>query len=284
MPPAATVSHATVEAGGLAFDCLVSGPREGTPVLLLHGFPQAPDCWRELMGELGAAGFRCLAPAQRGYSPGARPVEVSAYHPDRLVGDALAIAGAEFGGAPFHLVGHDLGGMVAWLLAARHGEALRTVSILSTPHPTAFLRSLTSSLQGLRSLYMPVFRMPALPERLFMAGSGAGLRAFLRAGGLDAEWAARYATALAQPGAMTAALNWYRAFPLRAEPLPPVRVPTLYVWGARDVALGRAAAEASAQYVSAPYTFHVAEGAGHWLPETRSQLLGELLPAHLARA
>ncbi|MDP8987695.1 MAG: alpha/beta hydrolase, partial [Actinomycetota bacterium] len=126
------------------FDARVSGPEDGPLVLLLHGFPQTSAMWRRLLDALGAAGFRAVAPDQRGYSPGARPPDDDRYALDRLVADVLAMAD-QMGGHTFHLVGHDWGGIVAWRLAGQHRQRVRRLAVLSTPHPAALARALSGA-------------------------------------------------------------------------------------------------------------------------------------------
>ena len=270
-----------VALGSLTFDVRVEGPDDGEPVVLLHGFPQTGDAWRDLTEALVAAGHRVVAPDQRGYSPGARPAAVAAYRLDQLVGDVLGIAD-ELGLGRFHLVGHDWGGIVAWALAAGHADRLRTLTVVSTPHPGALLDVATQSLQALRSAYVALFKTPRLPELLLGAGGNLGLRLTLRRSGLSARTADRYAAALQPPGALSAALAWYRANgadTLRA--VGPVEVPTLFVWGARDPALGRAAAERTGAWCTGRYRFVPVDDAGHWLPERHADLLEPLLLEHL---
>ena len=127
----------TVADGRLRAD--VAGPAAGEPVLLLHGFPQTRHTWRHQLPALAAAGFRAVAPDQRGYSPGLRPEAIDAYHVDRLVADVVELAD-QLGGR-VHLVGHDWGGQVAWLTASRHPDRLRSLTVLSRPHPAAFAAS-----------------------------------------------------------------------------------------------------------------------------------------------
>jgi pimeloyl-ACP methyl ester carboxylesterase len=126
-----------LRARGLVFDVLTVGDPAGEPVLLLHGFPQTAACWTRLTGALAGAGYRVLAPDQRGYSPGARPGAVRDYRMAELVADVLALADRARVVGPIHLVGHDWGGMVAWHLAARHPERVATLTAVSTPHPRA---------------------------------------------------------------------------------------------------------------------------------------------------
>jgi pimeloyl-ACP methyl ester carboxylesterase len=155
-------------ARGLAFDALAAGPPTGELVVLLHGFPQTSACWTQLLETLAAAGYRAVAPDQRGYSPGARPTTVSAYRLPELVADVVAIAD-RLDAETFHLVGHDWGGVVAWRLAGHQPERVATLTAVSTPHPRAFARALVAGTQGLRSAYIPVFRLPRLPELLLGA-------------------------------------------------------------------------------------------------------------------
>lgn len=260
---------------GLTFDVRDTGPVAGDPVVLLHGFPADASCWDLVAPQLHEAGLRTFAPDQRGYSPGARPRDRAAYRVRELAGDVLALLDAA-GLASAHVVGHDWGGAVAWALAARAPERVRTLTVLSTPHPAALVRAMVGGDQALRSTYMALFQLPVLPEWLLARQ----LEGLLRRSGLPAEPAARYTARLAEPGALSASLGWYRAVPLSLkEPTGRVRVPTTYVWGERDAALGARAAEDTARYVLAPYEFRRL-AAGHWLPERHPD---EVVEAVLAR-
>jgi pimeloyl-ACP methyl ester carboxylesterase len=271
-----------LHARGLVFDVLAGGDPAGEPVLLLHGFPQTAACWTRLAPALVGAGYRILAPDQRGYSPGARPAAVRDYRMPELVADTLALADLA-GAGRFHLVGHDWGAVVAWHLAARHPERVATLTAVSTPHPRAFAAALRASAQPLRSAYIAFFRTPRLPELVLGAWGLAGLRLLLARSGLGPEWVEAYADALAGPGALAAALAWYRAAGPSTLRAPAVAVPTCHLWGSADPALGRRATEATAGWVAGPYQLHVLNGAGHWLPEQHApQLAGPLL-AHLRR-
>ena len=129
----------------LTFDALAAGDASAPLVLLLHGFAESMHCWRAQVTALAAAGYRAIAPGQRGYSPGARPDtgDVANYHIERLMDDAMAIVAASgYGEARFHLAGHDWGGSIAWALADRFAERLASLTVLSRPHPNAFNRAL----------------------------------------------------------------------------------------------------------------------------------------------
>lgn len=260
----------TFSRDGLTFDVLDSGPDlDSEPVVLLHGFPQTALAWSAVTERLVSAGRRCLAPDLRGYSPGARPRGRTAYRLDVMTGDVLALLDAA-GAERAHIVGHDWGGGLAWAVATTHPERVGRLTVLSTPHPGAMRAAWRHGEQALRSWYMLAFQVPVLPEALL----GPGLRRFgLRGHGLPPEHERAYVDRLGQPGALTAALNWYRALATRpapgvpaADPLAHVTRPTTYLWGRRDAYLGRRAAEATEEYVDAPYRF-IELDADHWLPE-----------------
>jgi pimeloyl-ACP methyl ester carboxylesterase len=268
--------------GGLTFDVVVDGPEDGPVVVLLHGFPQTAHCWHHQVPVLAEAGYRVLAPDQRGYSPGARPEGVAAYHSTELTADVLGLADL-VGADRFHVVGHDWGASITWQLAARHADRLRTVTALSVPHPLAYSAALASkdTDQEARSSYFPSFREEGA-EHAMLADDKAFLRLVFGATGFTDEAAAPYLDALGTPEALGAALNWYRAAGGHlVEGLQPITVPTLHVWSTEDPALGREGAEATADHVDGPYRFEVFEGVGHWIPEQAPNELNELLLEHL---
>jgi pimeloyl-ACP methyl ester carboxylesterase len=181
-----------------------------------------------------------------------------------------------------HVVGHDWGGIVAWGLGAWHPDRVRTLTALSVPHPAAMAKAMVTSDQGLRSYYMGLFQLPVLPERLLLAGNGAVLRRMLRSGGLDEALVDHYVRRMQEPGALSAALGWYRALPWAGrDPVGEVRVPTLHVWSTGDAFLGRAATEATERFVDAPYRLEVLEGVPHWIPELAADRVAELVTAHV---
>jgi pimeloyl-ACP methyl ester carboxylesterase len=271
-----------IPAGTFAFDALAAGPVHGDPVLALHGFPESKHEWCSLLDELGANGYRAVAPDQRGYSPDARPPDVADYQIRHLVDDVLGMADT-LGAATFHLVGHDWGGLVAWHVAGRHPERVRTLSIVSTPHPRPFAAARASDPdQQQRSTYIPFLQTPDAPEQAFLADDAAQLRALLADLGDDAVQA--HVEVLTRPGAMTAALNYYRAWDDELDGLGPVAVPTLYIWSTNDVAIGRVAAEATAEWVSGPYRFEVLEGRSHWLPEVAPDAIDAMVLEQLRSA
>jgi pimeloyl-ACP methyl ester carboxylesterase len=270
---------------GLVFDVTDAGPDDGPVVIALHGFPENRQCWSRLVGPLTAAGYRVLAPDQRGYSPGARPKGRRAYSATNLRDDVLALAHTA-GAERFDVVGHDWGGFVAWDLAARHADRVRSCTSLSTPHPRAIRDVALKSTQLLHLWYLLGFQVPIIPElTLKVVGPSRGAR-MLERGGLDPETAAEYAARFAHRDEMRGQIDWYRALPFDLrDPVPDVsQVPTLFVWGDGDHYLTRPAAIATAQHVAAPFRFEILPGAPHWLPTAAADRLAPILLEHLASA
>jgi pimeloyl-ACP methyl ester carboxylesterase len=275
-----TMETLELTVGPYTYTALADGPADGDPVLLLHGFPETSYEWHAQLAALGAAGYRAVAPDQRGYAVGARPAGVADYHVDHLVDDVIGFADV-LGADRFHLVGHDWGGFVAWYTAGRHPDRLRTLTVVSTPHPTPFRAAVTSGGdQSERSGYMQWFRSPEA-EATFLADDGALLAAAYAEHPVDA--AAVYRQVFTEDGgaALTGGLNWYRANNFDA-PIGPITTPTMYVWSTDDVALGREAAEGTAAEVTGPYRFEVLDGVSHWIPEMAADELDALLLDHLA--
>jgi pimeloyl-ACP methyl ester carboxylesterase len=261
---------------GLHFEVSDSGPRDGPTVIALHGFPETRRSWDRVTPLLADAGYRVLAPDQRGYSPGARPHGRRAYRLEHLAADVVNLAD-QAGAERFHVIGHDWGGAVAWSLAAWHPERLHTMTSLATPHPRAFLRSMVTSSQLLHSWYMAFFQLPALPELSFREPGLRRLRQTLLRSGLDEAAMDGYLEVLGQPGAATGAINWYRAIPFTPPAkLGPSPVPTLYVYGDHDFALGQRAADLTGRFVTGPYRYEILRGAGHWLPEAHASIVAQM--------
>jgi len=272
---------------GLTFDAWVAGPSGGALVLLLHGYPQSRHTWRDQVPALAAAGYRAVAPDQRGYSPGARPdpADLANYHFDRLIGDAIELADAcGQAGRQFHLVGHDWGGQVAWGVADRHADRLASLTILSRPHPAAFLQALQApdGDQKHRSRHHRAFLSPDTAA-LLLADDARRLRRNLGEAGVPAAAVEDYVAVLGNAEAMEAALAWYRSQAGLRAAIGAIAVPTLYIWGDSDATVGRAAAEGTAAFVRGPYRFEMLPGIGHFLTDQASARVTALLLAHLAR-
>jgi len=261
------------------FDVLDGGPIEGPAVVLLHGFPERASHWDAVSAVLHREGLRTLAPDQRGYSPGARPRGRWHYRMPCLVGDTVTLI--EQYGAPVHLVGHDWGAAVAWATAAARPDLVRTLTTVSVPHPAAFVRSLVTSTQALRSWYVLAFQPPGIAELMARTMPGL-LRGALAASGLTDAEVGRVWEEMVESGALPGALGWYRALPLSfgtsfgTSPRPVV-VPTTHVWSDGDTALARRGAELTEAYVDAPYRLRVLQGVSHWVPLHAPQLLAEVI-------
>lgn len=265
-----------VERDGLVLDVRTAGPEDGEPVVLLHGFPQTSRSWTALARLLAAAPVRLLAPDQRGYSPGARPGEVAAYALEELVADALAVVEST-GHTSAHVVGHDWGSQVAWAVAGRHPERVRSLLAVSIPHPAAYGTALRADPdQQARSAYLQDFRTPAPgPEDALLADDAAALRSLWGAAVPTAEQEADLEQLRA--GALEGGLNWYRAMRRDIAETPASTVPTTFVWGQDDPFAGAAAAHACGDHVRADYRFVALPGVGHWVPDQAPQVLADEL-------
>jgi pimeloyl-ACP methyl ester carboxylesterase len=267
------------------FTAEVAGTAGAPLVVLLHGFPQSRHSWRHQVPALGAAGFRAIAPDQRGYSPGVRPdpTTLAAYGIDRLARDVLDLADA-CGAATFHLVGHDWGGQVAWFVAAHHPARVKSLAVLSRPHPAAFRRAFKEDAddQRHRSRHHQAFHDPNTAAML-LEDEARRLRAVLANAGVPESSIAEYLSVLGTPAALEAALAWYRAAGALANmEVGPVTMPTLYLWGDHDSSVGRAAAEWTAEHVQARYTFSVLPGLGHFLTDEAPESVTTALLEHLS--
>jgi pimeloyl-ACP methyl ester carboxylesterase len=276
-----------IAASNLVFDCDVAGSPQRGVVLLLHGFPQTSHTWRRELPALSAAGYLAVAPNQRGYSPRARPLEIADYAVELLMGDALAIADC-VGAERFHLVGHDWGGQLAWLIAAHRPERVRSLCVLSRPHPAAFIAALQSdSEQSNRSRHHSAFQDPNTARRM-LEDNAKRLRTVLSEQGVASADVDAYLERLNDEAALNAALNWYRsarsgASPLLAADVPAIEVPTLYLWGDADSTVGRIAAEGTANHVSGPFQFQILPGAGHFLTDQAGPQVTDAILTHIQR-
>jgi pimeloyl-ACP methyl ester carboxylesterase len=273
------MEHLQIRTAAGAFDAIAAGPEDGRPVLLLHGFPQSAQQWEHQLGALAAAGHRGVAPDQRGYSPGVRPGRVEDYRMAELVGDVLAITDA-LGWRQFDLVGHDWGAAVGWNAAAEHPDRIRTLAAISMPHPQALAAALHEDEEQQRMFgYVEIYQGRSAEDRL-LADNAASLRRmfdFKPPRSRVDDYVAR----LSEPGALTAALNWYRALRYNG-PTDPVPVPTLYMWATDDVALGSTAALATEKWVTGPYRFEMLADVSHWAPEEAAEAVSALILEHLA--
>ncbi|MDS0133911.1 MULTISPECIES: alpha/beta hydrolase [unclassified Amycolatopsis] len=273
------IDHISIPTEAGSFDAIAAGPEDGRPVLLLHGFPEAAIEWEHQVATLGVLGFRAVAPDQRGYSPDVRPEQAGDYSIDHLVGDVVAIADA-LGWPKFDLVGHDWGGAVAWWTADMHPERLRSLAVVSTPHPGALAEAMkTDEDQHLRTRYMTEWRQTRVTERRMLENDARALREMFDRR-VSPSKVDDYVQRLSEPGALTAALNWYRAGRPGGK-IGVITVPTLYIWSTEDVSFGSTAALDTANRVTGPYRFEMLEDVSHWVPEEAPEAVTSLLVEHL---
>ena len=251
----------------------------GPPVLLLHGFPDSSALWRNQIPALLGAGFRVVAPDLRGYGDSDKPQEVEGYRLPLVASeivnllDTLEIERA-------HVVGHDWGAGLAWIIAALFPNRIDRLAALSVGHPGTNLPRTIE--QRERSWYMLLFQFTGIAEELLQRNDWRLMREFTRGEG-DME---RYLTDLARPGALTASLNLYRAnmHPGREleppRPVPSVAAPALGMWGTRDPYIIESRMQRSSEFVTGPWRYERIENAGHWLPLDSAARVNELLLEH----
>jgi pimeloyl-ACP methyl ester carboxylesterase len=280
--PSAEVRHRHATVNGVRLHCAEAG--EGPLVVLLHGFPEFWYSWRHQIAALARAGYRALAPDLRGYNESDKPAGVRAYRLANLVADVVGLI-EQAGERRAAVVGHDWGGIIAWHVAMRRPDVVTRLAILNSPHPAAFRRELRNPAQWLRSWYILFFQLPWLPERLLSRGGYRFVREALtrepaRPGAFPPEEVRLYREAIARPGALTAALNYYRALPrfwgeaLRAERT--VTAPTLVIWGERDRYLGVGMTRGLERWVPDVRVERL-PGVSHWVQNDAPERVNELL-------
>jgi pimeloyl-ACP methyl ester carboxylesterase len=272
---------------GFTFITDTAGPAGGALVLLLHGFPESRHSWRAALPALATAGYRAVAPDQRGYSPGARPdpKDLANYAFDKLIADAIDIADAAGAqGKRFHLVGHDWGGQVSWGVAGKHPDRLASLTILSRPHPASFRRALLKEDgdQKHRSRHHRKFLEPETGPML-LEENARRLRRNLATQGVPDAAIEEHLGVLGSPEALEAALAWYRANKGLAAEIGTIEVPTLYIWGDADATVGPEAAHGTREFVGAAYGMEVLPGIGHFVMDQAPAKAVDLLLQHLGR-
>lgn len=284
--------RAQPSAGAFAVDCdqAQSSAHDGEPtdpsapsaIVLLHGFPQTSLCWAAIWRPLVDAGYRVIAIDQRGYSPGARPHDVRAYTLDKLSQDVLDLAAA-LGLDRFHLVGHDWGAAVGWASAAKHPDRVKSLTALSVPHLAAYSQALSNDPDAQqKASYIEVFRTEGKAEQLLLADNARRLRENFGTA-IPEDHVQSYVETFSEPAALTAALAWYRAMDSSLSAMPPVQVPTSYVWSEGDSFIGRAGAQACGDYASGDYDFIVLDEVSHWIPEEAPGAVVETVLDRVAR-
>lgn len=268
-----------ISLGDLTF--AVEDEGSGQPVVLLHGFPDSHELWRNQVPVLVDAGYRVINPDLRGFGESSKPQEAERYGVLELVGDVLGILDAlEVPRA--HVVGHDWGAALAWALASFVSDRVDHLVALSVGHPSAFRDAGFEQRQ--KSWYMLLFQFEGIAEEWLSADDFANMRAWAHHPDID-----RVVADLSRPGALTAGLNWYRAnlhprtWLEPPIPFPQVQAPTMGVWSSGDFALDEAGMKGSGRFVDASFRYERVEGAGHWMqleaPDQVSSLLVDFLPA-----
>jgi pimeloyl-ACP methyl ester carboxylesterase len=269
-----------VDSGGVGISVEVHGPPEGTPVVLLHGFPDSGRMWHHQVRALTGAGFRVIVPDLRGYGHSDQPKEVDDYNLVLLAGDVTATLD-HLGLERAHVVGHDWGAALAWILGSMAPERVDHLVALSVGNPVAFAGA--GFEQREKSWYMLLFQFEGVAEEWLSNDDWANTRAWAHHPDMDAVIAEFEAN-----GSLTPALNWYRAnVPPRTlvDPplqLPAVAAPTMGIWSSGDFALNERQMTDSSAFVSGPWRYERIEGPGHWIqleaPDEVNRLLLDFLP------
>lgn len=263
---------------------------EGPLVILLHGFPEIAHSWRHQLPALAAAGYRAVAPDLRGYGRSDRPEAVGDYALPKLSADIVGLIRA-LGEERAHVVGHDWGGSVAWITAAIAPEAVISLGILNSPHPVASAEARHIPEQQQKSWYMLLFQFAGVAEAWLSDDDFANLRRFVfdtaAPGTFSEEDREVYVDALRRDGALTAALNYYRANIPPASwlkpppPLPPITVPTQIIWGEGDAYMSLRLLELSTAKVDGPLRVDRLPGVSHWVQQEVPDRVNALLIDHL---
>lgn len=281
------LEHHEVRTNGLQLHVVQCGPADGPLVVLLHGFPEFWYSWREQVPALAAAGYRVWVPDQRGYNTSDKPLGIQQYTLPLLGADVLGLLDAA-GQPQAHIIGHDWGAIVTWYLAAQYPNRVASATIINVPHPAVEFRNLWRVPdQFIRSWYMAFFQLPAWPEQVFkrrnwLFGENM-LRRTSRPGLFDAAEVARYKAAWAQPGAITAMINWYRGLRLPLGILwPRIKIPVQVIWGKHDAFLNARWAEISLQQCDKGELHYLPE-ATHWVHLEEPAAVNELLVKFLVK-
>jgi pimeloyl-ACP methyl ester carboxylesterase len=274
-----------VQVNGIQLRVVEAGPPQGPAVIHLHGFPEFSYSWRHQIPCLAAAGFRVIAPDLRGYNTSDKPVRVRDYRVEELVGDVIGLI-EQTPTRRATLIGHDWGGIIAWFAAMWRPDRVENLAILNAPHPGAYFRELKHWSQLLRSWYAIFFQLPRLPEWLIRRNDYAMVRSLFRQGparkSADPEHdIQRYIQAIAQPGALTAAINYYRAAmcggPRSAlQAVQPITLPTLLIWGDQDPYLVSSLTKGLDRWVANLRIEHLPQG-GHWIQNDEPDEVNRIL-------
>ena len=278
--------HQMISTNGIQLHVVQAGPKAGPLVILLHGFPEFWYGWKKQNDYLAERGFRVWIPDQRGYNLSDKPKGVAAYNLDTLAADILGLMDAS-GQEQVYLAGHDWGAIVAWWIAIHHPQRLKKLVIANVPHPVAFVQNLRSSPSQMRkSWYVLFLQLPRLPEYIIAKTGPKAFQNTSMPGAFSDDDLNHYAEAWAQPGALTAMVNWYRAI-LRHRPSTSanirVRVPALIIWGKLDVALDSEMAQPSIDLCD-DGRLVMFEDATHWVQHDKAAEVSALMAKFFSEA
>jgi pimeloyl-ACP methyl ester carboxylesterase len=270
----------------LTFDLRTAGKESNEAVILLHGFPETSHMWTPLMIDLIKEGFYCIAPNQRGYSRDAKPKGKQNYTIDKLGADIIQIAKV-LNIDKFHLIGHDWGAIVGWYLSNQFLELILSWSASSVPHLQAFGEAIVNDpIQKRMSAYVRHFQFPWLPEFMIKRSDHKLLRRLWE--NSSKEEVDDYLSVFREHGTVVAALNYYRGnYQMlksagTAAILGDVHVPTLFIWGEADPAIGYYGVEKCQDHVKGDYNFVKVKG-GHWLVQTNYDEVASSVITHLKK-
>lgn len=282
-------------ANGIELDVVDEGPKDGEPLIFLHGFPENHHTWRHQIAHFAKAGYRCIAPDQRGYRGSSKPQQVEAYTPDKIKGDVFLLADA-LGIEKFTIVGHDWGGAIAWgvALGGQHVRVTRAI-IANAPHPAIFPKLLyTNHHQRKASQYIRAFRDRSKDDFIRQNGLGAFLQNEAKwdnPSTSDAEERAILMKDYENVDAAFGMLNYYRATPMSvprmdepfelpadfaAPEVPKLTIPTLVIWAMDDTALPPENLQGIEEMID-PLTLVKIPDCGHFVPwEAPGQVIGAM--------
>lgn len=267
------ITKKQLQINGLHFHFIDEG--SGPVVLFLHGFPDSSMLWRKQIPDFVQAGYRVIAPDQRGFGDSDKPEEVEAYQIPKLVNDVIGLLN-ELNIERTHLVAHDWGSVVGWALAALYPNRIGRFVPISVGHPAIFTDFTTDQLE--KSWYILFFQFKGIAEQMLMKNDWALFKDWSRHHDEHEKWIAD----MSRPGALSAALNWYRAnlapeaFPAMPLPIPPIQIPTLGIWSSGDVLLTEEQMKRSGEKVIGEWRYEKID-ASHWIPLDKPEVLTELI-------
>ena len=276
------IKEEKIKIEALTFDCRVLGDKDDVLVVFLHGFPETSFMWIDLMKEISPKGFYCVAPNLRGYSKDAIPKGKKHYSINKLSADILNIT-KKLGKEKFHLIGHDWGAVIGWYLTHEYSENILSWSSLSVPHISAFAKAITSNEDQIKkSQYIKNFQIPYLPEMRIRKNDFELFRKLWK--NSSEEEINDYLSVFKNKRSLTSAINYYRANYeiLRKPSIGNIEVPTLFIWGEKDMAIGAISVENNHQYMKAYYKF-IKLNADHWLIQTKFDEIKKEIGEHLLK-